>query len=58
MKTLFATAFFLTASSFVAAHAEWEILELPTAATTQVASTTPATTMTATTPPQGPTTAK
>ena len=53
MKTLFATAFFLTASSFVAAHAEWEILELPTIATTQVASTTPATTMTATAPTQG-----
>ena len=43
MKTLLATAFLLAASSLVTAQAEWEILDFPTAATTQVAATAPAT---------------
>ena len=47
MKTLLTTAFLLAASSLVTAQAEWEILDLPTAVTTHVASVAPATTTTA-----------
>ena len=44
MKTLLATAFLLTASSLVTAHAEWEILDPGMPAATQTA---PSTTSTA-----------
>ena len=47
MKRLLAAAFLLGASSLVTAHAEWEILDLPTTVTIHVASTAPATTTTA-----------
>ena len=47
MKTLLATAFLLTASSLVTAHAEWEMLDPGMPAATAIA---PSTTSTAPTP--------
>lgn len=47
MKTLLATAFLLTASSLVTAHAEWEILDPGMPAATVIA---PSPTSTTTTP--------
>lgn len=44
MKTLFAAALVLGASSLVTAHAEWEILDPGMAVKAQVASPAPATT--------------
>ena len=52
MKMLLATAFLLAASSLVTAQAEWEILDLPTPVSTQVASTAPVQSTTSTAPTQ------